>query len=71
MPCIQDTSVWRCIQQSWPGDEEKQLLMCAFLGQANMLDELFGHALAVSPNKQNVSPQYRVATGPFRLYTSS
>ena len=26
---------------------QKQLLMCAFLGQANMPDELFGHAMAV------------------------
>ncbi|KAL3158831.1 hypothetical protein ABBQ32_011557 [Trebouxia sp. C0010 RCD-2024] len=36
---------------SSPGLEmrQKQLLMCAFLGQANMPDELFGHALAVSP----------------------
>ncbi|KAL3135667.1 hypothetical protein ABBQ38_006142 [Trebouxia sp. C0009 RCD-2024] len=33
---------------SSPGLEmrQKQLLMCAFLGQANMPDELFGHALA-------------------------
>ena len=29
---------------------QKQLLMCAFLGQANMPDELFGHALAVRSN---------------------
>ena len=28
--------------------QHKQLLMVAFLGQANMPDELFGHALAVS-----------------------
>lgn len=35
---------------SSPGLEmrQKQLLMCAFLGQANMPDELFGHAVAVS-----------------------
>lgn len=37
---------------SSPGLEmrQKQLLMCAFLGQANMPDELFGHAVAVSPD---------------------
>lgn len=45
---------------SSPGLEmrQKQLLMCAFLGQANMPDELFGHAVAVSPilSSQCVSP---------------
>lgn len=29
--------------------KQKQLLMVAFLGQADMPDELLGHALAVSP----------------------
>jgi alkylhydroperoxidase/carboxymuconolactone decarboxylase family protein YurZ len=28
--------------------KQKQLLMVAFLGQANMLEEMSGHALAVS-----------------------
>ena len=28
--------------------QQKQVLMVAFLGQANMPDELYGHALAVS-----------------------
>ena len=27
---------------------QKQLLMCAFLGEANMPEQLFGHLLAVS-----------------------
>lgn len=41
---------------SSPGLEmrQKQLLMVAFLGQANMPDELFGHAVAVSPSSKHV-----------------
>jgi hypothetical protein len=47
---------------SSPGLElrQKQLLMVAFLGQADMHDELFGHALAVRTSA--LEPIYCCAT---------
>ena len=50
IPAIRRNHLYGDIYSS-PGLEmrQKQLLMCAFLGQANMPDELFGHAVAVSP----------------------
>lgn len=42
------------------GLAQKQVLTCAFLGEANMHEQLFGHLLAVRAGQGSLSRVFRV-----------